>query len=90
MRAAKDHPQFVDSYIRKECEAGRLLGPFDPDLFPVVQISRFGVIPKSEPDSWRLILDLSYPEGRSVNDGISPEICSLSYITVDDEPFHLG
>ena len=72
MRSAKDHPQVVDSYIRKECEAGRLLGPFDPDLFPAVQISRFRVIPKSEPDSWRLILDLSYPEGRSVNDGISP------------------
>ena len=84
MRSAKDHPQVVDSYIRKECEAGRLLGPFDPDLFPAVQISRFGVIPKSEPDSWRLILDLSYPEGRSVNDAISPEICSLSYMTVDD------
>ena len=84
MRSAKDHPQVVDSYIRKECEAGRLLGPFDPDLFPAVQISRFGVIPKSEPDSWKLILDLSYPEGRSVNDGISPEICSLSYMTVDD------
>ena len=84
MRSAKDHPQVVDSYIRKECEAGRLLGPFDPDLFLAVQISRFGVIPKSEPDSWRLILDLSYPEGRSVNDGISPEICSLSYMTVDD------
>ena len=45
MRSAKDHPQVVDSYIRKECEAGRLLGPFDPDLFPAVQISRFGVIP---------------------------------------------
>ena len=29
-------------------------------------------------------MDLSYPEGRSVNDGISPEICSLSYMTVDD------
>ena len=84
MKSAKEHPQVVDDYIMKECLAGRLLGPLDPQMFTEVQVSRFGVIPKSEPGSWRLILDLSSPEGRSVNDGINPESCSLSYITVDD------
>ena len=29
-------------------------------------------------------MDLSAPEGASVNDGIDPEMCSLHYITVDD------
>ena len=33
---------------------------------------------------WRLILDLSNPSGTSVNNGIDPELCSLSYISVDD------
>ena len=31
-----------------------------------------------------LILDLSSPEGRSVNDGIQPALCSLSYVSIDD------
>ena len=43
-----------------------------------------GVIPKGHvPGKWRLITDLSYPQGASVNDGIDPQLCSLQYITVD-------
>ena len=34
-----------------------------------IHISRLGVIPKNhKPDKWRLIVDLSYPTGHSVND----------------------
>ena len=84
MRSAKLQPQVVAEYIQKECEAGRILGPLDPQLFPEVQISRFGVIPKTDPGKWRLILDLSSPDGASVNDGIDPERCSLTYMKVDD------
>ena len=78
------HPQVVDDYITKECAAGKILGPFDPHMFPEVHVCGFRVIPKTELGSWRLILDLSYLEGRGVNDGISSEVCSLSYMTVDD------
>ena len=42
------------------------------------------MIPNSEVGKWRLILDLSSPEGFSVNDGIKRELCSLSYMSVDD------
>ena len=49
-----------------------------------MHISPFGVIPKSEPGQWRLILDLSSPSRNSVNDGITKEVCSLSYISIDD------
>ena len=50
-----------------------------------VHCSPFGVIPKSgKPGKWRLILDLSAPEGLSVNDGIPKELCSLWYMSVDD------
>ena len=31
-----------------------------------------------------MIVDLSAPRGRSVNDSISPDLCSLSYPSVDD------
>ena len=72
------------NYVLKECEAVRLLGPFNPQIFPEVHASRFGVITKADPSSWRLILDLSSPDGASVNDSIDPNVCSSSYMTVDD------
>ena len=40
---------------------------------PGIQVNQFGVIlKKHQPDKWRLIVDLSYPEGKSVNDAIEP------------------
>ena len=63
-----------------------MFGPFAPDeiQYPV-HISRFEVIEKkNQPGKFRLIVDLSYPSGMSVNDGISPELSSMSYKKVDD------
>ena len=68
----------------KECSEGRVLGPLDPSQYPAIQVSRFGVIPKGSSGKWRLIVDLSAPEGHSVNDGIRREWCSLTYVSVDD------
>ena len=84
MKSAKEHEEVVDKYIGTECEKKRLLGPLPRDEYPHVQISPFGVIPKSEPGKWRLIIDLSSPAGGSVNDGINKEWCSLTYMTIDD------
>ena len=48
-----------------------------------VHKSPVGIIPKPhQPGKFRLIVDLSAPEGRSVNDGVSTDLCSLSYATV--------
>ena len=56
----------------------------DPTGLLGLQVSPFGVIPKCHaPNKWRLIVDLSSPTGSSVNDGISKELCSLSYVSVD-------
>ena len=49
----------------------------------MLHISRFDVIPKSTPGKWRLITDLSHPEGGSVNNGIHPSMCTLHYTSVD-------
>ena len=64
---------------------GRIIGPVPPGYVPVgTQWSPFGVIPKSgQPGKWRLIVDLSSPEGASVNAGIEPELCSLRYLHLD-------
>ena len=84
MKSAMEHGEVVEKYLGEEREAQRVLGPFKRSLFPEVHVSPFGVIPKADPRKWRLILDLSSPHGNSVNDGIAKELCSLSYVSVDD------
>lgn len=85
MKSAKENPQVIDEYLVKECSLGRIVGPLNPTILPGVHISRFGVIPKKHAQNeWRMILDLSSPEGSSVNDGVDPALCSLTYPSVRD------
>ena len=84
MPSATRHPQPVEQFLREECEAQRVIGPLPESVLPCLHFNRFGVIPKSTPGKWRLILDLSFPQGASVNDGISPDICHLQLASVDD------
>ena len=51
MHSVADHPEVIREYIANECSEGRILGPFDPNLLPEVQISRFSVIPKRNSSS---------------------------------------
>ena len=84
MHTARCHPEVIDGYISKEVSAGRICGPLSPGVASSLQINRMGVIPKGHtPGKWRLITDLSYPDGRSVNDGIDRQRCSLAYISVE-------
>ena len=63
-----------------------MLGPLSAtDDLPPLHFNRFGVIPKGHNmGKWRMITDLSFPHGQSVNDGIDSTLSSLSYIAVDD------
>ena len=49
MNTASDYPEVVDDYLRKEREAGCVIGPVDAKSLPPVQVSQLGVIPKSQP-----------------------------------------
>ena len=61
-----------------------MAGPFSAPPFPNLYVSSFGVIPKQgQPGKWRLIVDLSSPEGASVNDGIDPDEFTLHFIKLD-------
>ena len=72
------HPSVVDDYIQTEVDSHRVAGPFTTLSSHNFQISRFGAIPKcNQPDKWWLIVDLSHPTSRSVNDGIPRTFCSL-------------
>ena len=82
MLSAEVNPSVISEYLDKELRLGRVVGPLPGDT--AVHVSRFGVVPKSsQPGKGRLIVDLSAPENHSVNDGISPESCSLTYTTVE-------
>ena len=75
----------MDEKIHAELTAGRLLGPLSSQEAALVHISPLGLVPKTrQQNKWRMIHDLSSPIGHSVNDGISPELCSLQYSRVDD------
>ena len=93
MRSAEENQEVVEKHLQKECQLARVAGPLTAGSIPV-HINKFGAIPKShQPGKWRLIVDLSYQQDGSVNDGIESELCSLSYASVDDAAAiitHLG
>ena len=85
MESAQLHPDVVSEYLQ-EGSLGRMLGLFaQGELVAQCHISRFGVIPKGHgTGKFRLITDLSFPPAGSVNDGIESDLCSLTYITVEE------
>ena len=63
---------------------GTVAGSFHSVPLPNIQISSFGVIPrKGQPGEWHLLVDLSSPQGSSVNDGINPDEFSMHYIKLE-------
>ena len=87
MVSATQSPQVVSDYLMEEVTLNRVTElPSEEAAGKIgVHCSPFGVIPKKNtPGKWRLIVDLSSPEGHSVNDGIDREQCSFSYTSVDE------
>ena len=67
----REHPETIEQYIQSEVEANRII--------------HTSIIPKRhQPGKWRLIVDMSSPEGTSVNDGLASSLTSLSYIHIED------
>ena len=60
-------PEVVKERISSELAAGRLLGPITPDHLPLVHCSPMGLVPKPhQPNKFRLIVDLSYPNSSNI------------------------
>ena len=50
-----------------------------------VHCSPIRLVPKGRnSDRWRMIVDLSHPANRSVNDGICKQLCTLTYPSIAD------
>ena len=95
MVSALQHPDVVLNYLGQELLLNRMVVVHPVQVSYIhCHISPFGVIPKrAKPGQWRLIVDLSSPSSASVNDGIDKDMCSVSYVTVDqvvDELLRLG
>ena len=79
------HPEIITQSIQNELQKGRIkqISSLPQDLF----CSPIGLVPKETngvQSGWRVIFDLSSPEGTSVNDGIPKEYGTLVYETLND------
>ena len=88
-KGARDFSGYVNDYLQREVKEGRILGPFLQPPFPKYAISPLNTVPKAESDARRVIVDLSWPLGTSVNDGIDNDMylgepTDLHFPTVDD------
>ena len=84
LKSAFKNPREVTDKLNKEVLSGQIIVPFDMPPFENFQISPLGLVPKKAPGAFRLIYHLSFPEGSSVNDGISRELASVHYASIDD------
>ncbi len=84
MYEASQHREVISNYLEAEERANRVWR-VSKSSKEDIQCSPFGVIPKKgKPGKWRLIVNLSSPDGGSVNDGIARELASVAYTSVDD------
>ena len=60
-----------------------MVGPFYEPPFNNFLVSPLGLVPKKEEGEYRVIHHLSFPEGSSVNDGISQEHKTVHYQNID-------
>lgn len=71
-QSAVNHHAHVTCFIDKELSHGAVLGPFKSEPFtPWTRTSPVMTRPKKESHERRVIVDLTFPEGQGVNDGIN-------------------
>ncbi|XP_045188169.2 uncharacterized protein LOC123546048 [Mercenaria mercenaria] len=83
LKSCYELPEVVSAKLEKEIALKRIAGPFSIPPFQPFRVSPIGVVPKKEPNSYRLIHHLSYPLGNSVNDFIGPNLATVQYSTFD-------
>lgn len=83
LKSALDNPEVVLEKLQSEINLGRVAGPFSFRPLPNLQCSPIGLVPKHLPGSFRLIHNLSFPSGDSLNDFIPKEDCRVTYASFD-------
>ena len=96
--SALQYPSHVDTYLQEEIEYGAIVGPFSTNPIQNCHFPPFLTCEKSGSDKRRVIIDLSWPQGCSVNAGIDKNLYlgtdfALTFPFVDHitaELTHLG
>ena len=94
-KSAVEFAKDIENYIKTEKEYSAIFGPFDhPPFGDQTQASPFMSRPKPDSDNRRIIVDLSWPKGASVNHFTKKNIYlgttyQLKYPTVDCITDHL-
>ena len=88
-KSAVDFQDHVELYLQEEMAHGAILGPFKDPPFNQLHVSPFMTREKVDSDKRRVIIDLSFPSGHSVNDGVISETYLgtpflLTLPTIDD------
>ena len=71
--SAKEHSSHVDKHIQEELKFGAMIGPFDEKPC-TLYVSPFMTRDKAQSELRRTIIDLSWPKGQAVNDGVNNNI----------------
>lgn len=74
----------VRTKIQAEIDAGRVAGPFNTPPFSNFRISPLAIVPKKEPNSYRLIHNLSFPDKESLNYVTDKSNSTVHYASFDD------
>ena len=85
MPSARAHSHVVVEYLAKKLKCGSIAGPFSAPPVHKLHFNRFGLVPKSEPGQWRMIIVLPFLSGFSVNDGIPDSEAHVKFSSVDDD-----
>ena len=83
-RSSQIKGDVICEFIKAQTREGHISGPLHPQECPNVITSHMAVIPKKTPRKWRVIVDLSSPKGKSVNDNLHRELTHVSYSSPDD------
>lgn len=89
-KGATEYSEDIHKYIQKESRYGAIIGPFKNNPFKEkIVISPLNSVPKKDTSERRIIMDLSFPKGHSVNDFIDKdkyleEECKVIFPKVDD------
>ena len=81
-KSARVNAEGVTKAIAKELERGHMAGPFPSPPWPDLHCSPLGAREK-EDGTFRLIMDLSFPHGDSINECISKDDFSVEYSGFD-------
>ena len=83
LHSALSNASAVTEAISKELSRGHVAGPFRQTPYEKLACSPLGAVPKKD-GSYRLIIDLSSPPGRSINDGVLKNDHSVVFSRFDD------